>query len=69
MIQMTHQTPKMVTKWLSYEPVHTRVKGACKLACMHCFFHLHRHVHHKKLSNTIKMMPQTLPNSHQMAEL
>ena len=40
MIQMTNQTPKMVTKWLSFEPVHARIKGAHTLACnMHVLFH------------------------------
>ena len=58
MIQMMPQTLQTVTKWLSYEPVHTRIYCACILACLHGFINLHRHTHRVKLSIMIPMIPQ-----------
>ena len=59
-IKMIPQTPQNVTKWLSYEQVHTRIKCSCTLTCMNGFIQLHRHIHHIELSNMMQMMPQTL---------
>ena len=59
-IKMIPQTPQNVTKWLSYERVHTRIKCSCTLTCMNGFIQLHRHICHIELSNMMQMMPQTL---------